>query len=94
MDRQPSLRLTVHAGELEIIAGSISGPATDIAAMAVRESPAGQVTVTSVVRDLALGSRLDLTAGPTVRLPGGEQLQLFLTRPLGAQGLVGPAHAM
>lgn len=94
MDRQPSLRLTVHAGELEIIAGSISGPATDIAAMAVRESPAGQVTVTSVVRDLALGARLDLTAGPTVRLPGGEQLQLFLTRPLGAQGLVGPAHAM
>jgi pimeloyl-ACP methyl ester carboxylesterase/DNA-binding CsgD family transcriptional regulator len=92
-DQQPALRLTVHAGELEIRAGSLSGPAVDIAAAAVCESPAGQVTVTSVVKDLALGSSLDLTAGPTVRLRGGEQLRLFLaTRPPGSPALTGPAQ--
>ena len=81
IEQQPALQLTVHAGELQFTAGSISGPATDIAARAVDQSPAGQVTVTSVVKDLALGSRLDLIAGPMVCLPGGEQLQLFQARP-------------
>jgi hypothetical protein len=83
MEQQPTLHLTVHAGELQFAAGSISGPAADIAATAVTQSPAGQVTVTSVVKDLALGSRLNLAVGPTVALPGGEELQLFLARPLG-----------
>ena len=78
MDQQPTLRLTVHAGELEFTAGSISGPAAETVAGAVSESPVGQVTVTRVVKDITLGSRLDLTAGPTVCLPSGEQLQLFL----------------
>jgi hypothetical protein len=50
---------------------------TDIAATAVNQSPAGQVTVTSVVKDLAVGSRLDLTPDTLASLPGGEQLQLF-----------------
>jgi len=83
MEQEPALQLTVHAGELQFAAGSISGPAADIAATAVTQSPAGQVTVTSVVKDLALGSRLNLAVGPTVALPGGEELQLFLARPLG-----------
>jgi hypothetical protein len=81
IEQQPSLRLTVHAGELRFTTGSVSGPAADIAARAVNQSAIGQVTVTSVVKDLALGSQLDLTAGPTVSLPGGEQLQLFQARP-------------
>jgi hypothetical protein len=51
----------------------------------VNQSPVGQVTITSVVKDLVLGSRLDLTAGPTVSLPGGEQLQLFQARPPSAR---------
>ena len=91
-EQQPTLRLTVHAGELRFTAGSVSGPAADIVAKAVNESPAGQVTVTRVVKDLAVGSRLDLTAGPMVCLPGGEQLQLFLAGPPGAPGVVGPGH--
>jgi len=81
LDQQPSLRLTAHAGELQFTAGSVSGPAADVVARAVSESPAGQVTVTRVVKDLALGSRLDLTAGPVVCLPGGEQLPLFVAGP-------------
>jgi len=85
IEQQPSLRLTVHAGELRFTTGSVSGPAADIAAQAVNQSPVGQVTITSVVKDLALGSRLDLTAGPTVSLPGGEQLQLFQARPPSAR---------
>jgi pimeloyl-ACP methyl ester carboxylesterase/DNA-binding CsgD family transcriptional regulator len=93
IEQQPALQLTVHAGELQFTAGSISGPATDIAARAVNQSPAGQVTVTSVVKDLALGSRLDLIAGPVVCLPGGEQLQLFQARPPTARATAaGPRH--
>jgi pimeloyl-ACP methyl ester carboxylesterase/DNA-binding CsgD family transcriptional regulator len=92
MESQPSLRVAVHAGELEFTAGRISGLAADMVATAVNESRAGQVTVTSVVKDLALGSRLDLTAGPMVRLPSGEQMRLFLALPLGARGLAGPRH--
>ena len=81
MQQQPALQLTVHAGELQLTAGSMSGPATDIAARAVNQSPVGQVTVTSVVKDLALGSRLDLIAGPMVSLLSSEQLLLFQARP-------------
>jgi len=93
IEQQPALRLTVHAGELQFIAGSISGQAADSAATAVNQSPAGQVTVTRVVKDLALGSRLDLIAGPTVSLPGGEQLQLFQARPPSARVIAaGPRH--
>jgi pimeloyl-ACP methyl ester carboxylesterase len=90
MDQQPTLRLTVHAGELEFTAGRISGPAAETVARAVNESPVGQVTVTSVVKDIAHGSRLDLTAGPTVHLPSGEQLQLFLAQPPSTQDLATP----
>ena len=92
MDQQPALRLTVHAGELRFTAGAISGPAADIVARAVNQSPAGHVAVTRVVKDLALGSRLDLTAGPMACLPGGEQLQLFLARPLSARRAAGPGQ--
>ena len=92
IEQQPALQLTVHAGELQFTAGSISGPAADVAARAVNQSPAGEVTVTSVVKDLALGSRLDLSAGPTVSLPGGEQLQLFRARLPSARGTAGPGQ--
>jgi pimeloyl-ACP methyl ester carboxylesterase/DNA-binding CsgD family transcriptional regulator len=90
MDQQPTLRLTVHAGELEFTAGKISGPAAETVVRAVNESPVGQVTVTRVVKDITLGSRLDLTAGPTVHLPSGEQLQLFLAQPPSTQELTAP----
>jgi pimeloyl-ACP methyl ester carboxylesterase/DNA-binding CsgD family transcriptional regulator len=92
VDQQPALRLTVHAGELRFTAGAISGPAADIVARAVNQSPAGHVAVTRVVKDLALGSRLDLTAGPMAYLPGGEQLQLFLARPLSARRPADPGQ--
>jgi pimeloyl-ACP methyl ester carboxylesterase/DNA-binding CsgD family transcriptional regulator len=89
---QPGLRVAVHAGELEFTAGSISGLAADMAATAVNQSRAGQVTVTGVVKDLALGSKLELAAGPVVRLTSGEQMHLFLALPLGARGLAAPRH--
>ena len=90
MDQEPTLRLTVHAGELEFDAGGISGPAAETAAGAVTESPVGRVTVTPVIKDIALGSKLDLTAGPTVHLPSGESLRLFVAQPAGTQALAAP----
>jgi len=92
IEQQPALRLTVHAGELQFTAGSVSGSAADIAAQTVNQSPAGQVIVTSVVKDLAVGSRVDLIAGPTVSLPAGEQLQLFRARPPSAHATAGPGQ--
>ena len=93
IDQQPDLRLTVHVGELEIKADGISGPAVDIAAAAARGSPVGQVTVTGVVKHLTLGSGLNLTDGPVVRLPGGEHVPLFLAaRPSGSAGLTSPTQ--
>jgi pimeloyl-ACP methyl ester carboxylesterase/DNA-binding CsgD family transcriptional regulator len=92
IQQQPALRLTVPAGELQFTAGSICGPAADIAARAASQSPAGQVTVTSVVKDLAVGSGLDLIPGPAVSLPGGERLELFLALPPGDRGLASPRH--
>lgn len=56
---------SARGGTLEFTAGSITGPAAEIVASAVNESPAGQVTVTSVVKDLALGSSLALAAAST-----------------------------
>jgi hypothetical protein len=88
---QPGLRVTVHAGELEFTAGSISGLAADIAAAAVNQARAGEVTVTGVVKDLVLGSKLDLIPGPTMRLPSGSQMHLFLALPQGAHG-ASPPH--
>ena len=92
IEQQPALRLTVHAGELQFTAGSISGPAADIATQVVNQSPAGQIIVTSVVKDLVIGSRLDLIAGPTVSLPSGEQLRLFQARPPSARVTAGPGQ--
>jgi pimeloyl-ACP methyl ester carboxylesterase/DNA-binding CsgD family transcriptional regulator len=90
MDQQPTLRLTVHAGELEFNAGNIFGPAAETIVRAVSESPVGRVTVTPVIRDIALGSRLDLTPGPTIHLPSGAKLQLFLAQPASTQTLTAP----
>jgi len=78
MDQQPTLWLSVHAGELEIRAGTISGPAVDAATR-------GSNGITPWARDghqRRQGSRPrlqpPLTAGPALELPGGGQLQLFL----------------
>jgi hypothetical protein len=57
----------------DALPGSITGPAAEIVASAVNESPAGQVTVTSAVKDLALGSSLDLAADPGSTSPAASE---------------------
>ena len=48
----------------------------------MNESPAGQVTVTSVVKDLALGSSLDLAADPGSVSPAASNYShSWLARP-------------
>jgi hypothetical protein len=63
---------SARGGTLEFTAGSITGPVAEILASAVNESSTGQVTVTSVVKDLALGSSLDLAAHSTTRFPAAS----------------------
>lgn len=85
-DQAPSVRLTVHAGEVEVRAGGVAGPAVDAAWSAVRGSPPGHVTISTIVRDLALGSELQITAWPAGPASGSddESRRLFLaTLPTG-----------
>lgn len=71
-EQQQSLRLSVHAGELEFSASGISGPAVADAAAALDRTAAGMVTATGVVRDLAFGSRLRFSPGPPASRAGGD----------------------
>lgn len=76
----PALCLAVHAGELHVNAQGIAGSAVSAAATALRLASAGEVIVTSVVKDLALGSDLLLVPKPGLHMPGDETAQLFLAR--------------
>lgn len=80
VERDPSLRLTVHVGELEMGPRGIEGTAVDVAVAALEAAPEGRVTVTSVVKDLALGSSLAFAAGPELRLNFSKHqpISLFL----------------
>ena len=74
-----TLRLAVHAGEVSLDATGVAGAALDVAAGALRAAASGQVVVTSVVKDLALGSDLDLAPLPRPE-PGAAGIPLFLAR--------------
>jgi hypothetical protein len=74
-----SLRLAVHAGELRLDRLGSAGPAASVAAGALRSAAPGQVVVTSVVKDLALGSDLDLAPLRSPR-PDVADNQVFLAR--------------
>lgn len=72
-----SLRVAIHAGELHVNAAGIAGSALHVIAAVLAASPAGLVSITSVVKDLALGAALNLASGPMLVLPSGEQMTLF-----------------
>ena len=72
------IRAGLHAGECEVSAGRLIGIAVHIAARVVRIAQAGQILVSSTVRDLALGSGLSFSCGGTHTLKGlADNWQLF-----------------
>ena len=65
-----SLRAGVHTGETEVIGRKIGGIAVHIAARVVAAAAAGEVLVSSTVRDLVSGSGLEFTDAGNHELKG------------------------
>jgi hypothetical protein len=56
--RRPGL--AVHTGECELVAGGVRGPAVDIAEQLAAGATPGELWVSQTVRDLVVGSRVEL----------------------------------
>jgi pimeloyl-ACP methyl ester carboxylesterase/DNA-binding CsgD family transcriptional regulator len=72
-----SLRLGVHAGELELRPGGVDGAVVTIAGAALAAAMPGEVMVTGVVKDLTLGADLQFAAAQDLCLANGDRLTLF-----------------
>ena len=64
------LRVGVHTGEVELLGDDVSGMAVHIAARVMDSAAPGEVIVSSTVRDLVVGSRLDFEDRGTHELRG------------------------
>jgi class 3 adenylate cyclase len=64
------LRVGLHTGELELLGDDVSGMAVHIAARVMDRAGPGEVVVSSTVRDLVVGSRLDFEDRGTHELRG------------------------
>jgi class 3 adenylate cyclase len=53
------IRAGIHTGEVELVGGKVEGIAVHIGARITAEARAGEVLVSSIVRDLAAGSGID-----------------------------------
>jgi class 3 adenylate cyclase len=72
------LRAGLHTGEIERAAGAVRGIAIHLAARVAAKADAGEVLVTSTVRDLVAGSGLELEDRGVYGLKGFEEpRQLF-----------------
>jgi hypothetical protein len=87
----PSLRLAVHAGELEFRPGGADGPVLTLTAAVLASACPGEATVTGVVKDLALGSDLTFSPAPDLTTGAGEQVALFRVPVPGRQAVTRPA---
>ena len=54
------IRAGVHVGEVEVRGSDLGGLAVHIAARVASEAPAGQVVVSSTVKDLLAGSGIEM----------------------------------
>jgi class 3 adenylate cyclase len=64
------VRVGLHAGECELIAGKVGGIAVHIAARVAAKAAAGEVLVSSTVKDLLIGSGLQFADRGTTTLKG------------------------
>jgi class 3 adenylate cyclase len=64
------LRAGLHAGEIEIIGDDIAGMAVHIAARVAAMAEAGEVLVSSTVRDLVAGSGIEFADRGEYELKG------------------------
>lgn len=79
------IRAGVHAGECEVMGDDIGGMAVHIAARVMAQAGAGEIVVSSTVRDLVVGSGLGFDDRGTHELKGVPgPWQLLAVRPDGA----------
>jgi class 3 adenylate cyclase len=64
------IRNGLHTGECELLDDKISGIAVHIGARVVREARPGEVLVSSTVKDLVAGSKIDFIERKAVKLKG------------------------
>lgn len=64
------IRAGLHTGECERIGDKVSGIAVHIGARVVKEARPGEVLVSSTVKDLVAGSKIDFSERETVKLKG------------------------
>ena len=64
------IRAGLHTGECELLDGKIGGIAVHIGARVAKEARAGEVLVSSTVRDLVAGSGLRFEERATAELKG------------------------
>ena len=64
------IRAGLHTGECELLEDKVSGIAVHIGARVVREARPGEVLVSSTVKDLVAGSKIDFKERETVELKG------------------------
>ena len=89
-----NLRAGVHTGECELIGGKISGIAVHTAARVMATAGAGQILVSSTVRDLVAGSQLAFEDAGTHELkgvPGEWHLYELVRAPVEAADSTAPA---
>jgi class 3 adenylate cyclase len=60
----------VHCGECDHLDGEVDGPAVQVARHLVRLAPPGTVAVSQTVRDLVVGSGIDLADHGTHAVAG------------------------
>jgi len=85
----PPLRLAVHAGELDLSPGGVAGAMLGVTAAALATARPGEVTVTTVVRDLALGAGFRFSPAPDLELGGRGRIGLLRAAPAAAAGAPG-----
>jgi class 3 adenylate cyclase len=75
------VRAGLHTGECELIEGKVGGIAVHIGARVAAEAGAGEVLVSSTVKDLVAGSNLEFVEHGTAELKGVPRAwQLFAVK--------------
>jgi class 3 adenylate cyclase len=68
--RQGHIRAGVHTGEVELVGGTVEGIAVHIGARIAAEARPCEMLVSSIVRDLAVGSGMDFEDRGSTELKG------------------------
>jgi class 3 adenylate cyclase len=70
----PSVRIGIHTGEIDLAGSQIKGPSLSIAERVAGHAQPGEILVSRTVKDLVVGSRITFTARGTHPLTATSEL--------------------